>query len=417
VTRPPSFSIVYPTRHRPDFVRQALAILEHQAHDDFEVVVSDNFVDPDRSCAAACEASGLARLRYVRPERPVGMVDNWNHALPFAQGDYVAFLTDKTFLLPDALTRVAQAIDRLGGPDIVSWTSDAWIPTSLDDNLGQGTYYDLSRPGDAADAFRRFSPAAALDARGRAAVSRQEQPPPDYTRGKIVFGVYRRGLIERVVDRFGALFHNINPDYTSMVLGLSEARTAIETRRSCVVGVNTDLSNGMLTDTDDAAMRTFLDSLEGGIEAILPQLLVPGVYASVHNCVARDYLYQRSRFDLGFDFDPVSWVTYTHEDIHRPTRTWSSPEVEAAQKGLLEAHLASMRRADASAVRSRLAARKAAAEARQAPPPPPRQRPAPIRAAGRLRRRIWPPPVPPAAPEPTVHDSILAALVARSGAA
>jgi hypothetical protein len=28
------------------------------------------------------------------------MVDNWNHALAHATGDYVAFLTDKMFVLP-----------------------------------------------------------------------------------------------------------------------------------------------------------------------------------------------------------------------------------------------------------------------------------------------------------------------------
>ncbi len=46
----------------------------------------------------------------------------------------------------------------------------------------------------------------------------------------------------------------------------------------------------MLTDTSDVAMHDFLDSLAGGIESILPNLLVPGLYASQHNWVAHDYL-------------------------------------------------------------------------------------------------------------------------------
>jgi hypothetical protein len=37
-------------------------------------------------------------------------------------------------------------------------------------------------------------------------------------------------------------------------------------------------------------MREFLDTLSGGIEAILPELFVPGLYASQHNGVAHDYL-------------------------------------------------------------------------------------------------------------------------------
>jgi len=38
-----------------------------------------------------------------------------------------------------------------------------------------------------------------------------------------------------------------------MILGLTEARDAIELGMSCVISVNTDISNGQLSDTDDAA--------------------------------------------------------------------------------------------------------------------------------------------------------------------
>jgi glycosyltransferase involved in cell wall biosynthesis len=95
-----TFSLVYPTRHRPEFIAQALRILEAQGHEGFEVVVSDNYTDPDLSCETVCRRSSLARLTYVRPPAPVDMVDNWNHALAHATGDYVAFLTDKMFVLP-----------------------------------------------------------------------------------------------------------------------------------------------------------------------------------------------------------------------------------------------------------------------------------------------------------------------------
>ena len=112
----PRFSIVYPTRHRPEFIRQALRILERQRHGAFEVVVCDNFVDPALSCEQICRESSLANLRYVRPPRPLGMVENWNHALQFATGAYVSYLTDKMFVLPDALGLVEHAIDAAGAP-------------------------------------------------------------------------------------------------------------------------------------------------------------------------------------------------------------------------------------------------------------------------------------------------------------
>ena len=356
------FSIVYPTRHRPDFVRQALRILEAQGYEDFQVVVSDNYLDPALSCEAICRETSLANVTYVRPPRPVGMVENWNHSLEFATGDYLLYLTDKMFVLPGALGRLARAIDAAAGPDVVSWTSDAYDPASFADYLGAGTYASMSR-GIRWGPFQPYAPGEELDRRGRAAVSRGEQSSPDYSRGKLVFGAYRRDLVERVVRRFGALFHDINPDYTSMILGLSEARAAIEMAMSCVVSVNTDLSNGRLSDTDDAAARRFLESLAGGTERILPALLVPGLYVSQHNWVAHDFLSLKRAFDLPFEFDVANWLVYVIEDVRRPGRRWSDPRVEAEQKGVLRAFLESLEPALAATVEARLTARAAPAPA------------------------------------------------------
>lgn len=352
------FSLVYPTRHRPEFVRQALRILGSQRHDSFEVIVSDNYVDAALSCEGVCRDSGLANLVYTRPPRPVGMVENWNHALPFATGDYVCYLTDKMFVLPDALGLVDQAIEQADGPEIVSWPSDSYTPASFPDYFGDGLYVSSSAPADAG-LYRPYATREALDHRGRAEVSRLEQSPAEYSRGKLAFGAYRRDLVERVLGRFGSLFFNISPDYTSMVLGLAEARTAIEMAPSCVVGVNTDISNGMLSDTNDRAALAFLDSLEGGAAAILPNLFVPGLYVSQHNLVAHDYVTLRAAFELPFAFDATSWLVYCWEDVYRPGRQWSDTRVESEQKGILDAFVNALDTADAAAFRARRDARAA----------------------------------------------------------
>jgi len=356
------FSIVYPTRHRPAFVRQALRVLETQGYDDFEVVVSDNYVDPALSCEQICRDSSVANLKYVHPPRPLGMVENWNHALEFATGEYLLYLTDKMFVLPGALRRVESAIDSAGGPEIVSWTSDTYIPASNADYLGEGSYFRASS-GIRSGLYLHFSPADELDRRGRAGVSRGEQSPADYSRGKLVFGAYRRELVQRIVDRYGDLFHNINPDYTSMVLGLTQARDAIEMSASCVVSINTDISNGQLCDTDDAVALAFLDSLAGGAKSLLPNMLVPGLYASLHNWVAHDLLTLRTTFGLKFEFDTSNWLVYCSEDIHRPERRWSAPRAEAEQTGILAAAFESLDPAVREPVEARVVARAASRRA------------------------------------------------------
>jgi hypothetical protein len=387
-----TFSLVYPTRHRPDFIRQALRILEAQRYDDFEVVVCDNYVDPALSCEEICRGSRLANLKYVCPPRSVGMVENWNHALQFASGDYVSYLTDKMFVLPGALRSVERAIDRAGGPEIISWTSDFYTPASYADYFGDGLYVGVSsdvRLGP----YRAYSPAEELNRRGHGAVSRHEQTASTYCRGKLVFGAYRRELAHRIVSRYGSLFHDINPDYTSMVLGLTEAHDAVELAGSCVVSVNTDISNGMLCDTNDAAALAYLNSLAGGATSVLPRMLVPGLYASLHNWVAHDYLSLRSAFDLSFGFDMVNWLVYCSEDVHRPGRLWSDPQVEAEQKGLLRAFIDALEPSVVAAVHARLAARAA-----------PARRPLLRRIVGRLVPRSW------RGPTPSFSQSIQAAV-------
>lgn len=385
----PRFSLVYPTRHRPEFVQRALAILETQRHDDFEVIVCDNYIDPELSSETISRESNLAHLTYVRPPRPLGMVENWNHALQFATGDYVCYLTDKMFVLPDALGRIAQAIDHSGGPEIVSWPGDAFNPASYADYFGDGMYFSMASD-DRSGQFQPFSPAEELHRRGQAETSRAEQSPSDYSRGKIVFGAYRRELVERMVERFGAAFHNISPDYTSMVLGLAEAHDAIHLEMSCVVSVNTDISNGTLSDTSDAAALGFLNSLAGGAEAVLPNMLVPGMYASLHNWVAHDLLTLKRSFGLQFGFNTANWLVYCMEDIYRAERQWSDPEVEAEQKRLLRSFIDSLEPATARAFKARKSAR---ARSRTAKP-----RHFPF---SRTARRAWERLVPSTTPEIT----------------
>ena len=328
-------SFVYPTRNRPDFLREGLTTLGMQQGGSFEVVVSDNYSDQSRSSERVCQESGIAGLRYLHPARSLSMAENWEHALSSATGEYVAYLGDKMFALPNALWHIEQVAAEK--PEIITWVADNYFPASCPDYFGSGSYVP-GQPGSGGS----FDPVAELSRRGVTGRSGNDQP--DYSRGKIVFGAFHRDLVARIMDRFGGLFHvadwgttGLSPDYTSMILGLSEARSAVELRAGCVIQIHTDISGGMLIDRHDAIARATLP------EATWPDLPIPGLYASSHNIVARDYVALKEKFDLPFDFDPDVWVRYCESDINRPERVWSSPEVEAQQKGILAKFIAQTR--------------------------------------------------------------------------
>lgn len=342
----PRFSLVYPTRHRPAFLAEALSALELQTGRDFEVIVSDNFIDPAQSCETICSEASSLNLKYVRPPEPVGMVANWNYAAQHATGDYVALFTDKMLLLPDALARVSRVLDSgipaMEQPDIISWVSDGYKPSRYPGYFGGGVYTAVQADSASNGPAHVYRPIDALNEKGNGLRSRYEQSPSQYCRGKIVFGAYHRSLIERIKQAHGQLFHDISPDYTSMILGLSIAQSAVELKSSAVVSITTDVSNGMLGSIHDQHALGYLRSLAENPEALFRNMLVPGMYAAQHNVVSHDYLSLKNQFNLDFTFNTLNWLVYCIEDLSKSDRVWSSAAIEQAQMQLMYSFMGSL---------------------------------------------------------------------------
>ena len=92
--------------------------------------MSDNYLDPALSLRGNLPRQ-LAGETSVRPSAAAPrMVENWNHALPFAAGDYICYLTDK--MLSCGRAWPYRACDRCGRrPRLVSWTSDFYFSREL----------------------------------------------------------------------------------------------------------------------------------------------------------------------------------------------------------------------------------------------------------------------------------------------
>lgn len=336
----PKFSLIYPTRNRPLFIEKALWFLQKQRYADFEIVVSDNYTDAKQSCEAICKAAGIQNLRYVRPPTPMNMVEHWNFALRFATGDYICYFTDKTFLLPDSLVRAAACIDGTG-PDILNWTADDYVCHQYPHYFAEGVHHRTRSAVPRQHAFAIFDPKAELAIKAKAEVPRQAQEASTYVRGKICFGGFRASLCEEIVKRTGALFHPTSPDYTSMILGLSLARSGAELCSAGVVQVSTDLSTGGQAAIHDGRTREYLSQL-GNAEELLSGVLIPGLYCSAHNMISYDYLSLRRKFELGADLDEANWLVHIGNDLDDPSRVWSSAQLKSDQIALLRKAVADL---------------------------------------------------------------------------
>src|SRR5476649_943362 len=94
------FSILVPTRQRPDTLPATLATLVEQPGDDYEIVVADNFGDEEVARVIAAAQQANPRVKHVRTDRVLPMAQNWERGLAACTGEYVSVLGDDDGFLP-----------------------------------------------------------------------------------------------------------------------------------------------------------------------------------------------------------------------------------------------------------------------------------------------------------------------------
>ena len=115
----PFFSVLIPTRNRPELLEKALLSVLGQVFLDREVVVVDNSDNKyvERNC------NFCKRFKEVQYYRTGGlnMAENWDYAFLKAQGEYICLLSDRLqWSSTTLLTRVYDTIGITNAP-IVSW--------------------------------------------------------------------------------------------------------------------------------------------------------------------------------------------------------------------------------------------------------------------------------------------------------
>jgi len=115
----PLFSIVIPTKNRPDLVTQTVLHILGLKFNDLEVVVIDNS-DTETTSQALAEIKD-GRLRVVRTGN-LSMPDNWEAGYCAANGEYIFLIGDKVIINPFVLPQLRRRIKQYS-PDVlaVNW--------------------------------------------------------------------------------------------------------------------------------------------------------------------------------------------------------------------------------------------------------------------------------------------------------
>ncbi len=227
----PRFSILVPTRERPETLRHTLGTLLSQAGDDYEIVVADNCCGPETR--RLVEELASPKLRYTRSEEILPMAENWERGLALCAGEYVTVLGDDDGFLPSTLAMARKLVAEMQ-PEIFSWaphvywwpdTIVPWNRNALLVNLANEVKEIPSRP-----LLERFY-------RGEVQFV---QIPMMYC------AFFHRGIIEEAQLRYDGFFvpKDTAPDVASGILGLHITQSHVFSGRPLSIRGNSGKSSG-----------------------------------------------------------------------------------------------------------------------------------------------------------------------------
>jgi len=112
------FTIVIPTRERCDTLLYSLRTCTDQDYENFDIVVSDN-ASKDRT-KEVVESFHDSRIRYVNTGRRVSMSENFDFGLSQVSEGFVMIMGDDDGLLPGAIHRVSDIINKTQVRSVIS---------------------------------------------------------------------------------------------------------------------------------------------------------------------------------------------------------------------------------------------------------------------------------------------------------
>lgn len=290
MTKRPLFSIVLPTRDRPELVSKVLKSLRLQTFLDFEVIISDNGYNSFCKHEIAPFLKD-ERFKYKRPPYPMNMCDNWEFAIESAQGKYITVFCDKFILRSDALDLMAVEISN-SSPDVLTWQYEVFDVKQSKNEILYGDFHPLLKPGKA----KKYNPALELERRFSfdfPLFCRFNKPMDSY--GKIYSGMVRSEVLSQIKDRYGRIFHPMSPDFTSMISILNESKICVDLNQTMMLVVNMDgLSNGEATRKSIFAAREYLESYGVDADAYWLQLPISGFGVGHNSHVAAEFEFIKS---------------------------------------------------------------------------------------------------------------------------
>jgi glycosyltransferase involved in cell wall biosynthesis len=112
----PFFSVAVTTYDRVDLLRQTLESILNQTFDDFEILVGND--NQTRRVEELFPDLTDPRIRWINHPKNLGYIDNVNHLMRLAGGNYFTSLSDDDIYFPQYLEVMHSAVTDYGSPDV-----------------------------------------------------------------------------------------------------------------------------------------------------------------------------------------------------------------------------------------------------------------------------------------------------------
>ncbi|MGD0128015.1 MAG: glycosyltransferase [Terriglobia bacterium] len=119
----PKVTVCLPTFNKARYLPAAIESVLAQEFRDYELLVVDDAspVDPTSLVLSFRDS----RIRYSRNPHNLGLVENWNHCLGMARGDYAMIFHDDDVMLPGLLRREVEILESNPGVVLVHTAAQA----------------------------------------------------------------------------------------------------------------------------------------------------------------------------------------------------------------------------------------------------------------------------------------------------
>ena len=281
----PFFTVVIPTKARPDLIDYALYSLHNQSFDDFSVVITDDY--DSLPCEEVVRKYNDKRFMYVVPPKSLdlGMCGNWEYGLNFATGKYVIFIQDKMFMYENSLEILFDFLQEKKHVDIVSWSWDYFLFDN-DTDRKSGVLTQRRRTSS----FKKWDVFELVKENVSFSNFTYQNKTGAPGAGSPLCSAINRKLYEIIKAKYGKVFDFINPDYGPPIRLLDFASEVYELDDHLTVLMPVRNSEGFIHSQSHEAGVRFLEKSPCGVER-LKDALIPGLRSTNSNMVSADYNY------------------------------------------------------------------------------------------------------------------------------